>query len=90
MGEKQSLAFQLEWDCNKAARGKEKLQKDLSLQEFIKCGRDGDLGLRLSPYLDLRSRIMLRTGDGRETKLTASFGVGMPKTLSTEDFFVWD
>lgn len=27
----------------------------------------GDLGLRLSPYLDLRSSIMLRTGDGRET-----------------------
>jgi len=43
MAEKQSLAFQLEWDCNKAAKGEDQLQK------LIMCGRDRDLGLRLSP-----------------------------------------
>lgn len=40
-------------------------------------------------HIDLRSRIMLRPGDGRETKLMPSFGVGKPKPLSTEDF-MWD
>lgn len=35
MAEKQNLAFQLEWDCNKSAKGKNSLQKGFSLLKFI-------------------------------------------------------